>query len=73
MSTTIFGRESKSTIAEVYPVTIFTPRYLGLWPARPGMILAPSRSHDPVGVVTGPGGWLVIADRGLAGISRRRP
>jgi len=24
------------------------------------MILAPSRSHDPGGVVTGPGGWLVI-------------
>ena len=30
------------------------------------MILAPSRSHDPGGVVTGPGGWLVIANRGSA-------
>lgn len=37
------------------------------------MILAPSRTHDPGGVVTGVGGWLVIADRGLAGISLRRP
>jgi len=36
------------------------------------MILAPV-AHDPGGVVTGPGGWLVIDDRDLAGISRRRP
>jgi hypothetical protein len=34
------------------------------------MILAPSRTHDPGGgVVTGPGGWLVIANRDLARIS----
>ncbi len=51
------------------PVTIFTPRQSRIWPARPGMILAPSRSHDPGGVVTGPGGWLVIANRGSARIS----
>lgn len=37
------------------------------------MIPAPIRSYDPGGVLTGPGGWLVIADRGLAGIFRRRP
>jgi hypothetical protein len=53
----------------VPPVTIFTPRLSRIWPARPGMILAPSRSHDPGGVVTGPGGWLVIANRGSARIS----
>lgn len=51
------------------PVTIFIPRQSRIWPARPGMILAPSRSHDPGGVVTGPGGWLVIANRGSARIS----
>jgi hypothetical protein len=33
------------------------------------MILAPSRFHDPGGVVTGSGGWLVIANRGSAGLS----
>lgn len=36
------------------------------------MIPAPSRNHDPGGVVTGSGGWLVIADRGLARTFRRR-
>ncbi len=37
------------------------------------MTLAASRSHDPEGVVTGPGGWLVIANRGSAGIFQGRP
>ena len=37
------------------------------------MIPAPSRSHDPGGAGAGLGGWRVIADRGLAGISRCRP
>ena len=51
------------------PVTIFMPRQSGFWSAKPGMIPAPSRSHDLEGAVTWPDGWLVIADRCLAGIT----
>jgi hypothetical protein len=46
------------------PVTIYRPRSLRFWPAKFCSIVAPG-PHDPEGVVTELGGWLVTANRDL--------
>ena len=48
------------------PVTFFVPSMMGVLVAGLGMTFCPCRVDDPGGVVTGPGGVGLTADRDTA-------
>lgn len=50
----------------IVPVTFFVPSMMGVLVAGSGMTYCPCRMDDPGGVVTGPGGVGLTADRDTA-------